>query len=177
MSGQTATWSNPQSGASGTVTSQPAPPKAPAPVQIKAVPGSIGTPPEMVAVGERYIVKGARGANVRGGAGTTYPVVASLAANEQIMAIGRTTAGDWYMVGRGDVAIGYIAASLIQKATDAIPATPTQAPPPPPANAETTQVVMSAECFTTTQTVKLGDGSSQQAQVTSCRTPNGWAQV
>ena len=178
-SGQTQSWSNPQSGASGTVTSKPAPPKPPAPMQIKAVPGSIGTPPEMVAVGERYTVTGAKGANVRGGPGTSYGVVTSLAANEQITAIGKTKAGDWFMVGRGDVAIGYVAASLIQKAANLIPTTPasTPPPPPPPANVEQQQVVMSAECFTTTQTVKLGDGTSQQAQVTSCRTPNGWAQV
>lgn len=176
--GETQTWSNAQSGASGTVTSTPAPPKPAAPVEIKAVPGSIGTPPEMIAVGERYVVKGDTGVNVRGGPGTSYAVVASLAAKEQIMAIGKTTAGDWYMVGRGDVAIGYVAASLIQKAAAVIAAAPTQAaPPPPPANAEPAKVVMSAECFTTTQTVKLADGSSQQAEVTSCRTPNGWAQV
>lgn len=177
--GQTQTWTNPQSGASGTVSTQAAPPKPPAPVQIPALPGRVGSPPEMVAVGEQFVVTGARGANVRGGPGTTFAVVDSLAANEQIMAIGKVKAGDWYMVGRNDVAIGYVAAALIQRATNLMPppATPQPAPATPPANVEQAQVVMSAECFTTTQTVKLGDGTSQDATVTSCRTPNGWAQV
>jgi surface antigen len=175
--GQPQVWTNPQSGASGSVTSTPAPPKPPAPVQVNALPGRVGTPPEMVAVGEQYTAT--KTANVRGGPATTYAVVDSLKANEPIMAIGKVKAGDWFMVGRGDVAIGYVASSLISRAP-VLPTTPAPAPatpPTPPANVEQTQVVMSAECYTTTQTVKLGDGTSQQAQVTSCRTPNGWAQV
>ncbi len=36
---------------------------------------------------------------------------------------------------------------------------------------------MASECYTTTQTVTLADGSSEKAKVTSCRTPNGWTTV
>ncbi len=174
-SGQPQIWSNPQSGASGSVTSQPAPPRPPAPVQINTLPGRIGTPPEMTAVGERFVVTGTKGVNVRGGPGTGYAVVDTLAPNASVMAIGKVKASDWYLVGRGDVAIGYVAASLIQRASDVTP--PATPPPPPPADVQQTQVVMSTECYTTTQTVKLADGTSQNATVTSCRTPNGWAQV
>jgi len=178
-SGKTQTWSNAQSGASGTVVSQPAAPRPPAPVKIAAQPGVVGTPPELEAVGEPYVVKGGKPINVRGGPGTTFDVVGSLAPNERIKALAKVKASDWYLVGRGDVAIGYVSGSLMQRADLFAP--PAQAPVPqpttPPANVEQVNVTMSAECYTTTQTVRLGDGTSQEAKVTSCRTPNGWAQV
>lgn len=77
----------------------------------------------MTAVGERFVVTGAKGVNVRGGPGTDYAVVDTLAANASVMAIGKVKASDWYLVGRGNVAIGYVAASLIQRAPDITPPT------------------------------------------------------
>jgi hypothetical protein len=177
--GSTQTWNNAQSGASGTVVSQPAAPRPPAPVKVSVQPGVVGNPPEMEAVGEPYVVKGGKPINVRGGPGTTYDVVGSLAPNERIKAIAKVKGSDWYLVGRGDIAIGYASGSLLQRAD--LFAAPASTPPPPaappPSNVEQVNVVMSAECYTTTQTVRLGDGTSQEAKVTSCRTPNGWAQV
>jgi hypothetical protein len=36
---------------------------------------------------------------------------------------------------------------------------------------------MTAECYTTSQSVSLADGTTEEATVTSCRTPDGWVQV
>lgn len=176
--GDTQTWNNPQSGASGTVTSQPAAPRPPAPATVSAQPGVVA-PTELEAVGEPFVVKNGKAINVRGGPGTTFDVVGSLAPNERIKAIAKVKGSDWYLVGRGDVAIGYVSSSLLQRADlfAPPPAAPTPQAAPTTSNVEQVNVVMSAECYTTTQTVRLGDGTSQEAKVTSCRTPNGWAQV
>jgi uncharacterized protein YgiM (DUF1202 family) len=133
----------------------------------------------MDAVGEDYVVKGASGINVRSGPGTQYDVVAKLAAQEAVRAIARVRGQDWYMVGRGEVGIGYVAGSLIGPRPPQVAAAAPAAPPPavPPEKVEEVQVQIAAECYTTQQKVTLGDGTSEQATVTSCRTPTGWAQV
>lgn len=171
------TWSNPDSGASGvveTAAAEPQPPKL-TPVKIRKDRVTSDTLPMMDAVGEAYVVTSARGANVRGGPGTSYAVVESLKPQEQIDAIARVRDQDWYMVGRGQVGIGYVAGSLIVPVPKQTVVAPVQ--PPPPEQVSEVQVTLAAECYTTKQTVTLGDGTAEEATVTSCRTPNGWAQV
>jgi uncharacterized protein YgiM (DUF1202 family) len=175
--GQPQQWRNPETGASGTVETAPAPAQPPTPTPVKVQKARVAPDalPPMDAVGEEYVVSGARGANVRGGPGTQYAVVDSLAAQERIRAIARVRGQDWYLVGRGTVGIGYVAGSLIA------PAPPVLSAPPPvepaPEQVEEVQVQIAAECYTTRQKVTLADGTSEQATVTSCRTPTGWAQV
>jgi hypothetical protein len=79
------------------------------------------------------------------------------------------------MIGRGNVAIGYVFGNLIGPRDFSAPVTaPSVAPAP---QAKEIQVTMASDCYTTTQRVTLKDGTSEEAKVTSCRTPNGWAQV
>jgi uncharacterized protein YgiM (DUF1202 family) len=130
----------------------------------------------MDAVGEPYQVVSEKGANVRGGPGTTYSVVESLKAKEAITAIAKIRGEDWYMIGRGNVAIGYVFGNLIGPRNFAEPVA-SAATTAPPAAVKDVQVTMASECYTTTQRVTLKDGTSEEAKVTSCRTPNGWAQV
>ena len=112
---------------------------------------------------------------MRSGPGTQYAVVDNLAAQAQIRAISRVRGQDWFMVGRGEVGIGYVNGSLIGPLPPQTPAAPVAAVPP--AEVEEVQVQLAAECYSTKQTVTLGDGTSEEATVTSCRTPTGWAQV
>ncbi|NJN52395.1 MAG: hypothetical protein HC809_12200 [Gammaproteobacteria bacterium] len=176
-SGTPQTWSNPETGASGEVATQLAEPRPPTPTPVKVQKDRVSSEalPMMDAVGEPYLVTSARGANVRGGPGTTFAVVESLAPQAAIDAIAKVRGEDWFMVGRGQVGIGYVSGTLIQPAPkqSAAPA----AAPPPPAQVEEVQVNIASECYTTTQKVTLGDGTAEEATVTSCRTPNGWAQV
>ena len=79
------------------------------------------------------------------------------------------------MIGRGNVAIGYVFGNLIGPRNFAEPVAPVRR-----CTSDATkevQVTMASECYTTTQRVTLKDGTSEEAKVTSCRTPNGWAQV
>lgn len=183
-SGKTEEWENPETGASGTVTSVPAEPKPPEPTPVKVKKDRLANLPVMVAVGEPYTVANAGGANVRGGPGTAYEVVDKLAKAERVNAIGKVRDDDWYLVGRGEVGIGYVFGELLEPWVAPPDATLDEAlaDEPAPAEAEQqevaeVQVQMASQCFTTTQKVTLANGRSEEAQVTSCRTPEGWVQV
>jgi hypothetical protein len=178
--GEPQVWENPETGASGRVESRPAEPRAPEPTAVKVKKDQLQSLPMMDAVGEPYVVVSRTGVNVRGGPATDYPVVDRLQSEERVQAIGKVRDAEWYLVGRGPVGIGYVFAELIERWTpppqqsldDALPSQAEDE-----AQVDNVAVQMGAECFTTTQTVRLADGASEEATVTSCRTPNGWARV
>jgi|KBSSwiStaDraftv2_1062776.scaffolds.fasta_scaffold20273_2 hypothetical protein len=173
--GQPQIWTNPESGASGTVETKKAESTPPKPTTVAMESRvEVDTLPIMDAIGEPYQVVSEKGANVRGGPGTTYSVVESLKAKDPITALAKVRGEDWYMIGRGNVAIGYVFGNLIGPRNFATPVTPVAAPA---ATTKDVQVTMASDCYTTTQRVTLKDGTSEEAKVTSCRTPNGWAQV
>lgn len=76
--------------------------------------------------------------------------------------------------------IGYVFAELLRPWTPP-PEEPAQAQaseePADDTDVDQVQVEMASECFTTTQSVTLADGTSEEARFTSCRTPDSWAQV
>lgn len=183
--GKTEEWENPETGASGTVSSVPAEPKPPEPTPVKVKKNRLESLPVMVAIGEPYTVANAGGANVRGGPGTAYEVVDKLARAERVKAIGKVQDDDWYLVGRGDVGIGYVFGELLEPwvappdATldEALSEDTAPAAQAPAQEVDEVQVQMASQCFTTTQSVKLANGQTEEATVTSCRTPDGWVQV
>lgn len=201
--GERQVWENPATGASGSVESAPAEPRPPAPVAVTVAQNVELTAPILDAVGEPYRVRAASAA-VLSGPGPSYATVMELAQGSQINAIARVQQTNWYLVGEGPVGKGYLDGSLIEpapiapapaspapaRATAAAPEQVKAAPPPqatptaaaaeqPAAEGNTRQVevAMAAECYTTTQRVSLADGTTEEAVVTSCRTPDGWMQV
>lgn len=182
-SGETEEWSNPETGASGRIRSEPAPPQPPQPTPVKVKRDRLESLPMMNAVGQPYTVIRGGGANVRGGPGVGYQVVETLGTGEKVTAIARVQDQPWFLVGRDDVGIGYVfEAALAPWSEPAEPApaeapAPEPQPEPAPAEVAEVEVEMASECFTTTQTVTLAGGETEQAEITSCRTPNGWAQV
>jgi Bacterial SH3 domain len=173
--GQPQVWSNPASGASGTVATKPAQtiPAKPTPVTVQSGRVDVTALPAMDAVGEPYQVVSAKGANVRDGPGVGYSIVETLKPKDAVTAIAKVRDQDWYMIGRGNVGIGYVFASLVGPRNFAAQVAPVDAAVP----VQQVEVDMASECYTTTQRVTLKDGTSEEAQVTSCRTPSGWAQV
>lgn len=179
--GEDQSWKNPETGASGSVSSVPADPRPPAPIPVTVKKDRLESLPRMEAVGEPFVVLSNAGANVRGGPGTAYAVVDRLGGAERVQAIGKVQDDDWYLVGRDNVGIGYVFGELLQKwvppqgevLDDALQADAA------PAQQDVAQVdiEMSSECFTTTQKVTLADGATEEAEVTSCRTPDGWVTV
>lgn len=183
-SGEVEEWSNPETGTSGRVRSEPAEPRPPQPTPVKVKRDRLESLPMMDAVGAPYVVNASGGVNVRGGPGTGYAVVDRLEDAERITAIGKVREQAWYLVGRGEVGIGYVFAELVEP-WSAPPDEPAEEPaeaqaseePADETDVDQVQVEMASECFTTTQSVTLADGTSEEARITSCRTPDGWAQV
>ena len=174
--GEPQEWKNPDSGASGTVETKPAPPRPPEPTPVKVEKQVEMTAPIMDAVGEPYVVTASNGVNVRQGPGTGFPVVMKMASGERFTAIAKLQDENWYLVGKGNTGKGYASGDLIASAPVVLKKEPEPAPPPA-AETKEVQVAIAAECYTTSQNVRLADGTSEQATVTSCRTPDGWVQV
>jgi len=187
QTGQIESWQNPQTGASGSVDSTLAAPKPPQPTPIKVQKNTVEALPVLDAVGEEYIVTANGGANMRSGPATTYKIVNKAAGGQTLMAIAKVQNQNWFLMGRDSIAAGYIFGDLVMPvAPDLSPATTPAATAtaavasltaPPATEVEEVTASIAAECYTTTQSVTLGDGSSEEATITSCRTPNGWAQV
>lgn len=199
--GEPQVWENPESGARGEVQSMPAEPRPPAATAVTVEETVELTAPILDAVGEPYRVR-VDVASILSGPGAQYTPVAELRQGDRINAIARVQQTDWYLVGEGPIGKGYLdgvaiepvpVAESVRAAAPPAAQKPVQKPvqkpapkkaakqpdPGPPAAAGTRQVevAMAAECYTTTQRVTLADGTSEEASVTSCRTPNGWVQV
>lgn len=179
--GEDQTWENPETGATGRVSSQPAEQRPPEPTPVKVKKDRLESLPAMEAVGERFVVNAGAGINVRGGPGTDYAVVDRLEAQEQIQGIGKVLNEEWYLVGRDSVGIGYVFGELLEKWTpppqESLDDALEPAQPPPAEDVAEVSVDMASDCFTTTQTVTLASGATEEATVTSCRTPDGWVTV
>jgi uncharacterized protein YgiM (DUF1202 family) len=135
----------------------------------------VQTFPMMDAVGDLYLVTAAGGARVRNGPGLGFGTVEVLPNGTEVTAIAKVRDDNWFLVGLGNVGKGYVSGSLIGKAPTVVPKQ--RVAEQPPAQVEEVQVSMSAECYRTKQWVQLADGTSEEAMITSCRTPNGWSQV
>ena len=86
----------------------------------------------------------AQQANLRGGPGTDYPVVGSLAPGEGIRISGRNEAGDWFEIATSSQGVAWIAGFLVANAPEPdeiplsanIPPAPIPEPSPPEASGE-----------------------------------------
>lgn len=173
--GEPQAWSNPETGAAGTVTSTKAESRSATPTEV-TVAELVQVDAPMDAIGEPYIVTATSGVNVRGGPGADFDVVMQMAAGQRFDAIAKLRDGDWFLIGRGSVGRGYIRDDLIEPAPAAMD-DKARLPQEPVANTRQVEVSMTAKCYTTTQSVSLADGATEEATVTQCRTPNGWVQV
>lgn len=180
-------WENPDSGARGIAESVPAEPRPPATVPITVEERVDMTAPILDAVGEPYLVR-VDSASILSGPGSAYVAVAELLRGERVNAIARVQQTNWFLVGDGPIGKGYLDGDMIEPAPIA-QAPPKSSPPParkapakkaktePAAKTKQVDVTVAAECYTTTQSITLADGTNEKASVTSCRTPNGWVQV
>ena len=107
--------------------------------------------------------------NVRGGPGTDFVVVGSLNSGEVVDVIGKVQSSNWYMIGEGGAASGFVYAPLLKPSATAAPQKAA------PAGEIATEAVMASQtCRTIEQTVVLADGSQHKEQVTACQGPDGW---
>ncbi len=126
--GETINWSNPETGASATLT------PLETRTESREVPllrqKNVAAPPALDLIGETW--HATKSANLRAAPGTDSEVVGGLQPGERFQAIGRVSGSDWIMVGRNNRSIGYVHGSLAAKAPPSSPAPAVQ-----PASAET----------------------------------------
>jgi hypothetical protein len=91
-----------------TPTGSPAAPSTPQPT---------GAPPTTVTAAPELVVPAAA-VNVRGGPGTTYPVIGKAAKGQKYSITGKDAAGKWWQIDFGGRA-GWISAGLVQASADA----------------------------------------------------------
>lgn len=168
--GGSSTWSNPETGASGSATAVGTR-SATSTHQVTVLKDRVETVPPLELIGEDYAATSA--VNVRGGPGTDYKRVGSLRPGEVVMVQGRVQGRNWTMISQGGVATGFVHRDYL------VPATPQQtaasAGSAPPAGAvEKTNVQAESTCRTIQQVVVLPDGTEKTDTVTACQTPNGW---
>jgi len=109
--GKPATWSNPKSGSSATITPSNTHTEKRKVVVIREK--QVYPPAEMQLIGEPYAAK--KVARLRAGPTGDSAVVGGLEAGETFTAVGRT-AGSWILVGRGGRSVGYVNADLVARA-------------------------------------------------------------
>ncbi|MCA4963806.1 SH3 domain-containing protein [Pseudomonas sp. Y24-6] len=154
-------------------------------VEVKRAP-KIAAVPSMKLINEQYLTKSS--SNVRAAPNKTAEKVGGLKAGTEFTAVGST--GDWILVGRKGVTVGYISKDLVSPKSaavvrsvkpaanldemdvtadtetkafdlDAIAALPTQ------------QVAAETACRPVTVSLKAADGKSEQEQNTFCKQANG----
>lgn len=109
--GETVAWTNPDTGATATVTPQATHSETRTVTFIRSK--EIQSPPPFDVIGEVYVAK--KSSNMRAGPSSDAPVIGGLGAGEAFMAMGKVTGQDWIIVGQGDRAIGYVFSSLVEK--------------------------------------------------------------
>lgn len=106
------TWSNSRTGNSGriaVVSSSYGPPVDGRNIRYAA---GVQSLPSFEAAGGAYVANST--VNLRGGPSTKAKVVGKVGAGESFDALGVVPAGGWVLVGRGGLAVGYAAASLVR---------------------------------------------------------------
>jgi surface antigen len=171
--GTAQTWTNPETG----VTAQTQVKQTvdePQQRQIPVLKDRVEQVPPLDFIGEDYAAT--KNANVRGGPGTDYKVVSTLAQGSVTRVVGKVSGQPWYMVSENDVASGFVSADLLAPTGKAIVIQTAAATPPPAAaqNVATTNVAGTATCRVVTQQVTLKSGETQSQDVKACRGPNGW---
>lgn len=169
VSGETVTWSNPDTGVTGTtrVVKQEVRSES---VAVPVLKDKVTSLPAFEYVGERYSVTS--NSNVRGGPGTDYKVVGSIKGGQTVDVIGDVEGKPWYLIGENGVGNGFVFHDLLKptgQATTILVSNETDAP-----GVESQQAVAGRNCRTIEQVVVLKDGTEEAEQVTACQGSNGW---
>lgn len=111
--GKTVAWSNPDSGASATITPQDTHTETRKVALLRDK--KIAPLPTLELIGETW--EATTSANVRSAPSLDGEVLSGLQTGETFTAVGKVEGRDWIVVGQGRRTVGYVASSLVQKAT------------------------------------------------------------
>ena len=154
-------------------------------IEVKRAP-KIAAIPSMKLINEQYLTK--TSSNVRSAPSQKADKVGGLQAGTEFTAVGST--GDWILVGRKGVTVGYISASLVTPKTSAVAKTVKPAANLDEMNVSadkdtqafdldsipslpSQQIAAETSCRPVTVSLKAADGNTQQENNTFCKQPNG----
>jgi hypothetical protein len=150
---------------------------------VRALKDRLQTTPPIELVQRPYEAAGST--NVRGGPGTDYVVVGSLADGETVDVVGRVKGEGWFLIAEGGLASGYVAQSRMtpipaQVALEQTASRPEHAPAAEPLESAAIQeIVFSSDrtCRVITQEVIAVDKTASSEDVTVCLGAEGWELV
>lgn len=169
VSGQPISWTNPDTGVSGTTRVVKEETRSEN-VAVPVLKERVTELPPFEYIGERYSVASA--SNVRGGPGTDYKVVDSLNAGQTVDVIGEVEGKPWYLVGENGVGNGFVFNKLLKPTGQASTVLVNDDATGPGVSSQ--QTVAQRNCRTIEQVVVLQDGAEQVEKVTACQGSNGW---
>jgi len=111
--GQHVNWSNPESGASATLTPQNTRSETRNVAFMRD--RRVEVAPSINLIGKTYVAT--KSSNVRSGPSTQHSRVGSLRSGEEFTAVGRVTNAPWIMVAKNEVTVGYVYAPLVTAST------------------------------------------------------------
>ena len=168
VTGEAQEWSNPESGVQGR-TEVVGEDRETSVVEVAVLRERVETLPPLEMIGERY--RATSDSNVRGGPGTDYALVGSLAAGETVHVLGRVRDQSWHVIAENGAASGFVHTNLLELApADSAP----PAPPARPAAVQTAMVETDRQCRSVKQTVVMADGDEREETVRACRGSGGW---
>jgi surface antigen len=159
-SGQNATWTNPESGASGRVTmvsSRPYDNDYNQPASMNGVRFAQGVEPQGPYLGASGRYEANNRVNLRATPSNDGRVINQLQPGESIDALARVRGypSDWLLAGRNGVAIGYVSETVVSPLT------------------RTYSSGGGQMCRTFDQTLTTGQGETETNRYTACQTANG----
>lgn len=169
--GQTQTWTNPDTGVQTRVAVKDQTVER-APIQSQGLePRPWETPPLHY---ENAWYRANRDSNVRSGPGTQYAVMDTLRRGQQVAVVGRVQGQDWYLIADGGLGSGYVHGSLLDRErarTDGESALAMQARSAP------RHAASERRCSIINQQITLPDGTTEDRDMRACQRPDGTWEV
>ena len=115
--GETVTWESEESSATATITARDSRQQT---REIEILRDNrIDAPPGLEIIGRPFVSVGSN-VNLRTGPSTSAPVVGKLAKGDVVNAIGKVEDEPWIMIGRTNIAMGYVHSSLVAEQDESI---------------------------------------------------------
>jgi len=133
-------------------------------VKVPVLKDRVSEVPPLDVIGKTY--KANKQANLRGGPGTDYVKVGSLAADEKINVVGKVKEKDWFLISQSGVGSGFIFASLVSPAPNAEPAE--LGLKIEKSNVSTQSVSVDQTCRQIEQKITLADGTQHSETIEAC---------
>lgn len=144
-------------------------------LNVPVLKGRVKQVPPLDMIGQPYQVTSA--SNVRGGPGTEYEILETVARGTTVDVIGKVQGKSWMMIGFNNIGSGFMPSDQLK--TIPVEQRKAQTSTPEVKAAEINEKTVTAKrtCRTVKQVITLEDGSEKVEEITACQGPNGWETI